>query len=88
MNLTLTFIINEIIMGDTFTERDREWVNALLKEFDIRGGAIQTHDDKWVKEKDTFPERWARILKLVLSPPDTKLHNYQPDPPIDISKLK
>lgn len=69
------------------TERDREWVKALCAEFKI-GGAIRTEDDQWVKEKDTYPERWARILKLVTSPPDTKLHDYKPPEPTDLSKLK
>jgi hypothetical protein len=59
------------------TERDKEWVKALNGEFKI-GGAILTEDEQWVKEKDTYPERWARILKLAVTPRDIKLHQHQP----------
>lgn len=69
------------------TDRDREWVAALNAEFRI-GGAILTHDDKWVKEKRTYPERWARILKLAVTPSDVKLHDYKLPPPIDVSTGK
>lgn len=62
-------------------DRDREWREALSAEFKI-GGAIRVEDDKWVKEKTTLPERWARIVRLAVTPPDVKLHDYPPPTPI------
>jgi hypothetical protein len=59
-------------------DRDAEWRDALSKEFKI-GGALMTHDDKWVREKVTNPERWARIVRLAITPRDVKLHDYQLD---------
>ena len=58
-------------------DRDTEWQRALSTEFKV-GGAISVEDDKWVQEKATYPERWARIVRLVTVPPDVKLHGYKP----------
>lgn len=57
-------------------DRDNEWCKALSEEFKI-GGAIMTHDDQWVREKTTIPERWARLVRLAITPRDVKLHDYK-----------
>ncbi len=68
--------------------RDEEWMNALRKEFNCRGGAILTEDLMWVTEPNTAPEQGARMLKLYLSKRDDKLHDYEPPPPIVLKELK
>lgn len=63
--------------------RDGEWSRAFVDEFKI-GGAIFPHDDQWVKEKKTLPERWARIVRLATTPPGVKLHDYLPPQPVKL----
>lgn len=67
--------------------RDREWMDALSAEFKI-GGAMLESDRKWVHEKTSIPERWARLVRLAITPKNTKLHGYTEAPPVDVTKPK
>lgn len=64
--------------------RDKEWVEALNAEFKI-GGAIRPEDNQWVKEKTTYPEQWARILRLATNSGGAKLHDYKPPPTVKLA---
>ncbi len=65
------------------TANDDLWVRALVAEFKI-GGAMHKSDLKWVMEQQTVPERWARIVRLAVTPAGVKLHDYPEDPVIDL----
>lgn len=73
--------------------RDREWMDALSAEFKI-GGAMYESDRKWVMEKASIPERWARLVRLAIAPKDErgrlleKLHSYEEAPPVDVLVLR
>ena len=68
------------------SDRDDEWQDALAQEFKI-GGAITTEDDRWIREKMTIPERWARLVRLAITPRDVKLHDYPRPPPVHVGPV-
>lgn len=79
------FLVIDTGQGEA-NDRDAEWREALAKEFKI-GGAITEQDDRWVREKATIPERWARVVRLAITPAGVKLHDYPPPPPIHVGPV-